>query len=396
MSFDKDSKDFFGGFGDEDNNKNNKDEFDFGDDLDFGDDDFDDFDDFGKQDNSKKPEQEFNFDDDEEDDFSFGNSEPTNQREKISDFSFDDVDDDFGADNSKTNKGLGEEGNEDKPKGKTLVEGSNMLLDKLLSYTGLSEDSTLYKVIKYGIYIGLILFIVFFVFGYLIIGNLFGNNDKEEVSQTPVEETSALGSLKTTVSGIFGETSNDEGINNVSIEGSYDEKYLELAQNNVFRYKQPVVLKGVTFKVFNVEPYEELTNEDGREFIKVGFGIKNESDEDVKFTEYDFKLYTKQSLESKNTSEEGYIGINEENKSINVNVDGISESLKGLFQSQGVEPVIIRLGENGTSIGKGVVKPDEVYDSYVVFEVVPGEDNEYILGYNPSSYPFEILTKTYE
>lgn len=79
-----------------------------------------------------------------------------------------------------------------------------------------------------------------------------------------------------------------------------------------------------------------------------------------------------------------------------MNVEDLSESVKGLFVSKGIEPTIIRMGDKSTSVGRGVVKPNEVYSAFVVFEVVPGEENEYILGFNPSKYPFEMLMKTYE
>lgn len=402
MSFDKNNKDFFSNFDKENDegdffNFDDKDGKGFdpeGDDFytfdDEEDDDEWDDDDEGLKNQGVQEESQgdiFNFKDDEDD---YIRTRPT---ENKGDFNFDE--DEVGERDERNGETKG-------GKGRGILGAFSRGIDWALDAVGISEDSMFHKILKYGVYLVLILFIVFFVIGYLIIGTLFGGDSEGDYSEPqPVEDKTFFEGVNDKILGIFGgdsESSNtSEGIDDVELEASYEEDYLSLAQNNVFRYKQPATVNGTTFKIFNVEPYEDLMSEESeREYIKVDFGIKNESTQDIKFTEYDFKMYTKEALESKDTEDKGYIGIDEESKNINVNVEDLSESVKGLFVSKGIEPTIIRMGDKSTSVGRGVVKPDEVYSAFVVFEVVPNEEKEYILGFNPAKYPFEILIKTYE
>ena len=392
LDFDKDNKDFFSNF-DKDKGRESEDDF-----FNFGDEE-DEY-----EDSKSREDNLFDFDD-EEDEWE-NDLDGTGIQEEKSGFEGFNFDDDGGERHQNTSQpkredlGRKESGNK---KGNGVLGVLTGGLDKVLGYVGLTEGSMLHKLIKYGIYLAVILFIVFFVIGYLIIGTLMGGNKEDEVVEnTPTvqEDKTFFEGVNDKIFGVFtgdSEEEEPEGINEVEIDSSYEEDYLELARTNVFRYKQPSVISGKTFKIFNVEPYDDLTGENSdKSYIKVDFGIKNESTEDLKFTEYDFKLYTKEALESKDAEDKGYIGIDEENKSINVNVEDLSESVKGLFVSKGIEPTIIRMGDKSTSVGRGVVKPNEVYSAFVVFEVVPGEENEYILGFNPSKYPFEMLMKTYE
>lgn len=364
--------DFFSNF----NDKNDLDDFDFGKD-----------DDFFKQDNKE-------FDDFEGLDFGEDeiNNKDGNTRDKVE------------LGNSGNRNGNGNRGGNDEGRG---------LFRKLMAMIGLSNtDALLYKIVKWGIVAFLILFVGVFLIGYVIIGSIFGGDDSEESEniEEVQEDKTFFEGLNDKIFGVFkgdeeGEEnrretneSKEEGLGGVELEGSYEEDYHELVRNNVFRYKQPMTLNGVTFKILEVEDYQnELLPEDTeREYIRAFFAIKNESDKDIRFNEYDFKLYTKESLESKDTEDKGYVGIDEENKSLNVDIQGINEEIKGLFTQDGLEPTIIRSGDGSTTLGRGVVKPDEVYSAYVVFEVVPDEVREYVLGFDSKDLPMEVLFSTYE
>lgn len=286
------------------------------------------------------------------------------------------------------------------------------LLGKLLGMFGLSNtDSLLYKIVKWGIILFLILFVGVFLIGYVLIGGLIGGDKEEETTQRVEEEQTFFEGVNDKIFGILkgdekeGESKSkggntNEGIGAVEVEGSYEEDYHNLVKTNVFRYKQPAVLDGVTFKILEVEDYNNqlLPEDTEREYIRAFFAIKNESENNVKFSEYDFNLYTKESLDKKNKAKDkegGYVGIDEENKKMNVDVEGLGEELKSLFSSEGQEPTIIRAGDGSTTLGKGVVNPGEVYSAYVVFEVVPGEVREYVLGFDTPDLPMEILLSTY-
>lgn len=241
----------------------------------------------------------------------------------------------------------------------------NSYINKMLDLVGVNRESMLGRIIKL---ISAILFIIILIllivafFLKLILGD-GGKNDGIQVADT--------GERKSFLSFI----GKDE---EVTVEESYSKKHVKKVSETISNYKEPTLLEGITFKVFEVEPHD-LGN--GKTYYKVTFGIKNEGDKTIKFNEYDFALYNKDGLEIKKDK------LGKDIKNV--------KAEESLGTKRGLEPVILKTGNNTTTLGKGEVKPDEVYSSYVVFGVdVHEEDLEgLVLMFKPRGLKGTIYSK---
>ena len=287
--------------------------------------------------------------------------------------SFDSLDDDFG---NEIDFGEGTEGSlkEESPRGsntKNSKDGifhkllDNSYINKLLDLVGVNRESMLGRIIKLITSILFILLLIILIIAFFI-KLLFGNGAKNDGVQ--IADT---GDSKSFLSFIGKE---DE----VTVEESYSKKHIKKVSETVSNYKEPTLLEGITFKIFEVEPHD-LGN--GKTYYKVSFGIKNEGDKVIKFNEYDFSLYNKEGLELKKDK------LGKDIKTV--------KAEESLGTKRGLEPVILKTGNNTTTLGKGEVKPDEVYSSYVVFGVdVSVEDLEgLVMMFNPRGLKGDIYSK---